>query len=114
MRDLAPCPAWALKAMCRTDPCLPSRVLPWFASIAWHAPLVGMGVASPHNPAPTHNPARAAPGQVHDTDNSNQKEKFESDLKKEIKKLQRLRDQIKTWCEGGRECVCVWGWVGGV
>jgi len=34
---------------------------------------------------------------VHDTDNANQKEKFESDLKKEIKKLQRLRDQIKTW-----------------
>lgn len=27
----------------------------------------------------------------------NQKEKCESDLKKEIKKLQRLRDQIKTW-----------------
>ena len=27
----------------------------------------------------------------------NQKEKYESDLKKEIKKLQRLRDQIKTW-----------------
>ncbi|KAG8235293.1 hypothetical protein J437_LFUL014931 [Ladona fulva] len=29
--------------------------------------------------------------------NSNQKEKYEADLKKEIKKLQRLRDQIKTW-----------------
>lgn len=29
--------------------------------------------------------------------NSNQKEKHEADLKKEIKKLQRLRDQIKTW-----------------
>ncbi len=27
----------------------------------------------------------------------NQKEKYEIDLKKEIKKLQRLRDQIKTW-----------------
>jgi CCR4-NOT transcription complex subunit 3 len=26
-----------------------------------------------------------------------QKEKFEGDLKKEIKKLQRYRDQIKTW-----------------
>lgn len=25
------------------------------------------------------------------------KEKYESDLKKEIKKLQRLRDQIKSW-----------------
>ncbi|KAL1916998.1 uncharacterized protein VTP21DRAFT_5196 [Calcarisporiella thermophila] len=29
--------------------------------------------------------------------NANQKEKFEADLKKEIKKLQRLRDQIRTW-----------------
>ena len=27
----------------------------------------------------------------------NQKEKYEADLKKEIKKLQRYRDQIKTW-----------------
>ena len=26
-----------------------------------------------------------------------QKEKYEGDLKKEIKKLQRFRDQIKTW-----------------
>jgi len=34
---------------------------------------------------------------VHNATNSNQKEKYESDLKKEIKKLQRLRDQIKTW-----------------
>ncbi|KAJ2750524.1 general negative regulator of transcription subunit 5, partial [Coemansia nantahalensis] len=31
--------------------------------------------------------------------NSSQKEKYESDLKKEIKKLQRLRDQIKTWIQ---------------
>ncbi|KAK4518529.1 uncharacterized protein ATC70_008747 [Mucor velutinosus] len=31
------------------------------------------------------------------TNNANQKEKYEQDLKKEIKKLQRLRDQIKTW-----------------
>jgi len=37
---------------------------------------------------------------VHDTENANQKEKFEADLKKEIKKLQRLRDQIKTWING--------------
>ncbi|KAJ3193317.1 hypothetical protein HK101_005038 [Irineochytrium annulatum] len=29
--------------------------------------------------------------------NAAQKEKFENDLKKEIKKLQRYRDQIKTW-----------------
>ncbi|KAI9311840.1 Not1 N-terminal domain, CCR4-Not complex component-domain-containing protein [Dichotomocladium elegans] len=31
------------------------------------------------------------------TSNANQKEKYEQDLKKEIKKLQRLRDQIKAW-----------------
>eukprot|EP00878_Enallax_costatus_P015649 GHUV01016394.1.p1 GENE.GHUV01016394.1~~GHUV01016394.1.p1 ORF type:complete len:333 (+),score=93.10 GHUV01016394.1:145-1143(+) len=37
---------------------------------------------------------------VHDTENANQKEKFEADLKKEIKKLQRLRDQIKSWISG--------------
>jgi CCR4-NOT transcription complex subunit 3 len=35
-------------------------------------------------------PVRAA-------DSQNLKEKHEADLKKEIKKLQRLRDQIKTW-----------------
>jgi CCR4-NOT transcription complex subunit 3 len=29
--------------------------------------------------------------------NPTQKDKYESDLKKEIKKLQRFRDQIKTW-----------------
>lgn len=38
---------------------------------------------------------------IHDklmtTEISSQKEKLESDLKKEIKKLQRLRDQLKTW-----------------
>ncbi|XP_078692688.1 CCR4-NOT transcription complex subunit 3-like isoform X24 [Branchiostoma floridae x Branchiostoma belcheri] len=34
---------------------------------------------------------------VNNATNSNQKEKYENDLKKEIKKLQRLRDQIKTW-----------------
>ncbi|KAF9184230.1 proteinral negative regulator of transcription subunit 5 [Haplosporangium sp. Z 767] len=34
---------------------------------------------------------------IETTTNANQKEKYESDLKKEIKKLQRLRDQIKTW-----------------
>eukprot|EP00850_Spirogloea_muscicola_P002104 SM000008S22193 [mRNA] locus=s8:321103:327754:- [translate_table: standard] len=36
---------------------------------------------------------------VYDTDNANQKEKYEGDLKKEIKKLQRYRDQIKTWIQ---------------
>ncbi|XP_031643171.1 CCR4-NOT transcription complex subunit 3 isoform X6 [Oncorhynchus kisutch] len=34
---------------------------------------------------------------LHNAANANQKEKYEADLKKEIKKLQRLRDQIKTW-----------------
>ncbi|KAI8367409.1 Not1 N-terminal domain, CCR4-Not complex component-domain-containing protein [Choanephora cucurbitarum] len=34
---------------------------------------------------------------IQSTSNPNQKEKYEQDLKKEIKKLQRLRDQIKTW-----------------
>ena len=34
---------------------------------------------------------------VYESENTNQKEKFEADLKKEIKKLQRYRDQIKTW-----------------
>ncbi|CAK9301009.1 unnamed protein product [Gordionus sp. m RMFG-2023] len=34
---------------------------------------------------------------VHTATNANQKDKYETDLKKEIKKLQRLRDQIKTW-----------------
>lgn len=37
-------------------------------------------------------------GKVHNASNQNQKkEKYEEDLKKEIKKLQRLRDQIKSW-----------------
>jgi CCR4-NOT transcription complex subunit 3 len=35
--------------------------------------------------------------QVQTATNVNQKEKYESELKKEIKKLQRLREQIKTW-----------------
>lgn len=34
---------------------------------------------------------------IQSTSNPNQKEKYEQDLKKEIKKLQRLRDQIKNW-----------------
>lgn len=34
---------------------------------------------------------------VQNATNINQKEKYESELKKEIKKLQRLREQIKTW-----------------
>lgn len=34
---------------------------------------------------------------VYNAEQQNQKEKHEMDLKKEIKKLQRLRDQIKTW-----------------
>lgn len=35
--------------------------------------------------------------QVYSATTQSQKEKYESDLKKEIKKLQRLRDSIKTW-----------------
>jgi predicted ribosome quality control (RQC) complex YloA/Tae2 family protein len=34
---------------------------------------------------------------LHSTTSANQKDKLEADLKKEIKKLQRLRDQIKQW-----------------
>lgn len=34
---------------------------------------------------------------VQESTNQSQKEKLEQDLKREIKKLQRLRDQIKTW-----------------
>lgn len=34
---------------------------------------------------------------VYSAEQQNQKEKYEMDLKKEIKKLQRHRDQIKTW-----------------
>ena len=33
---------------------------------------------------------------VHNASNTNQKEKYEEDLKKEIKKLQRLRDQVQS------------------
>ena len=45
--------------------------------------------------------------QVYDADNAAQKEKFEGDLKKEIKKLQRFRDQIKTWCMFCAACFTV-------
>lgn len=34
---------------------------------------------------------------VYSASQQTHKEKYEGDLKKEIKKLQRLRDQIKTW-----------------
>ena len=37
---------------------------------------------------------------VYSAEQQNQKEKYEMDLKKEIKKLQRLRDQIKSWISG--------------
>ena len=37
---------------------------------------------------------------IHQTTNASQKEKQEDALKREIKKLQRLRDQIKTWAAG--------------
>jgi hypothetical protein len=35
--------------------------------------------------------------QVHESEHGNQREKLEGELKKEIKKLQRLREQIKSW-----------------
>lgn len=34
---------------------------------------------------------------MQEANSDNQREKFQDDLKKEIKKLQRLRDQIKGW-----------------
>jgi len=34
---------------------------------------------------------------VHSAPTPNLKEKYEGDLKKEIKKLQRFRDQLKSW-----------------
>jgi CCR4-NOT transcription complex subunit 3 len=37
---------------------------------------------------------------VYSAEQQSQKEKFEVELKKEIKKLQRLRDQIKSWISG--------------
>lgn len=37
---------------------------------------------------------------VYSARDPNHKEKYEADLKKEIKKLQRQRDQIKTWLAG--------------
>ena len=37
---------------------------------------------------------------IQQTTNAAQKEKLEDNLKREIKKLQRHRDQIKTWCAG--------------
>ncbi len=38
--------------------------------------------------------------QVYAAGQQSLKEKYESDLKKEIKKLQRLRDQLKNWLSG--------------
>ena len=37
------------------------------------------------------------PSQVYAANQQSLKEKYEGDLKKEIKKLQRLRDQVKSW-----------------
>ena len=37
---------------------------------------------------------------IQQTTNASQKEKLEDALKREIKKLQRHRDQIKTWASG--------------
>ncbi|KAI1704625.1 NOT2 / NOT3 / NOT5 family domain-containing protein [Ditylenchus destructor] len=35
---------------------------------------------------------------MNETNSDNRQDKFQGELKEEIKKLQRLRDQIKTWC----------------
>ncbi|KAI3765899.1 hypothetical protein L2E82_15945 [Cichorium intybus] len=43
--------------------------------------------------------AKICSEQVFYTDDANQREKMEADLKKEIKKLQRYRVQIKTWMQ---------------
>jgi hypothetical protein len=52
---------------------------------------------------------------VYESENANQKEKYEADLKKEIKKLQRYRDQVRVrspeegnHCAGGEPST---GWV---
>lgn len=37
---------------------------------------------------------------IHTSSTTNQKEKYECDLKKEIKKLQRHRELIKSWLSG--------------
>jgi CCR4-NOT transcription complex subunit 3 len=37
---------------------------------------------------------------IYSSNNAAQKEKLEDNLKREIKKLQRSRDQIKTWAAG--------------
>ena len=37
---------------------------------------------------------------IHQSSNGSQKDKLEDALKREIKKLQRYRDQIKTWAAG--------------
>ena len=50
----------------------------------------------------------AACVQVYDTDSGAQKEKYEADLKKEIKKLQRYREDIKKWWEAILSSRCPW------
>lgn len=43
-----------------------------------------------------------------DANSENQREKLQDDLKKEIKKLQRLREQIKTWQGSSEIKVSFW------
>ena len=50
----------------------------------------------------------AACVQVYDADSGAQKEKYEADLKKEIKKLQRYREDIKKWWEAILSIKCPW------
>lgn len=62
---------------------------------------------------------------VQSAGSANQKDKYENDLKREIKKLQRMREQIKAWISGNEvknkaplidtrkriETVCAWLFV---
>ena len=75
--------------------CLPTP--PWRPKLAPHRTALAAADAAASLTARAHAQTNQKQ-KVHDIDNSNQKEKLEADLKKEIKKLQRLRDQLKTWC----------------
>ncbi|KAI1698613.1 CCR4-NOT transcription complex subunit 3 [Ditylenchus destructor] len=44
---------------------------------------------------------------MNEASSDNRQDKFQGELKEEIKKLQRLRDQIKTWCSSTEIKVCV-------
>lgn len=60
-----------------------------------HSGKTGAGLSWPS--APYFNCTDLAHAQCVESENQNQREKLEGELKKEIKKLQRLREQIKGW-----------------